>query len=237
MYMVRKTLIAAVLMMTTVLAFAAKKQGFTLVIDAGHGGEDGGAVSVTGVPESQINLAIALANKGKRVLLIDCDLRNPSVAKALQVSDNGTNNLLEYLQGNVNARDILIPTEFSNLTVVCAGPGEKSDAAELLSQERTARLIQAARNTYDYVLLDTPPCFLLADAAELAGMADCALMVIRQDLATRDQIWDGVQRLTDEDLPLIGSAFNGIRKTLSADYGYGYGYGYGYCYGYGSKSK
>ena len=66
-------------------------------------------------------------------------------------------------------------------------------------------------------------------------MADCGLMVIRQDLATRDQIWDGVQRLTDEELPLIGCAFNGVRKSLSRDYGYGYGYGYGH--GYGNKSE
>ena len=193
------------------------------------------AISGEGKTTISVNLSIALAKKGKRVLLIDCDLRNPSVAKALQISDNSTNSFIEYLQGSADVRDILIPTEFNNLTIINGGSGKESSAAELLSQEQTAQLIQAARNLFDYVILDTPPCSLLEDAAEIANMADCGLMVIRQDLATRDQIWDGVQRLTDEKLPLIGCAFNGVRKSLSAGYGYGYGYGYGH--GYGNKSE
>lgn len=193
------------------------------------------AIPGEGKTTVSVNLAITLAKKGKRVLLIDCDLRNPSVARALHLSSS--NSLVEYLRGKVTVRDVILPTEIENLSVICGGPGGKSGAAEMLSQERTARLIQASKNLFDYVILDTPPCSLLADAAEMAGLADCGLIVIRQDLASRDEILDGVQRLGDGALPMIGCAFNGIRKTLSGGYGYGYGYGYGGYGGYGYGNK
>lgn len=182
-----------------------------------------------------VNLAISLAKREKRVLLIDCDMRNPSVAKALQMPSR--NSLPEYLRGKVTIKDVITPTEVENLHIICGGPGGKSGTAEMLSHERTARLIQAASNMYDYVILDTPPCSMLADAAEMAEMADCGLMVIRQDLASKDEILDGIQRLGDGELDMLGCAFNGVHKGLSSGYGYGYSYGYGYDYGYGSKNK
>ncbi len=184
-----------------------------------------------------VNLGISLARKGRRVLVVDCDLRNPSVSRSLQVSTK--NSMIDYLRGRVTIRDMIQPTAQENLFVISGGTGDKSDYAALLSQERTARLIQAARNLFDYVIVDTPPCSMLADAAEVAELAECGLMVVRQDYAARDQIVDGIQRLSDGDLQMLGCAFNGVRKTLgnASDYGYGYGYGgYGYGgYGYGSK--
>ena len=84
-------------------------------------------------------------------------------------------------------------------------------------------MIQAARKLFDFVILDTPPCALLADAAEVAALADAGLLVVRQDCASRDQIIDGVQRLTDAELPMIGWVFNGVERSLATGGGYGYG--------------
>ena len=112
--------------------------------------------------------------------------------------------------------------------MIPAGTGGKSDNAAMLSDVRMARLIQAGRNMYDYVILDTPPCSLLADAAELADLAEAGLMVIRQDYAARDQILDGIQRLGDGRLPVIGCTFNNVRKSITSGGGYSYSYGYGY---------
>ena len=185
------------------------------------------------------NLALSLAKKGKRVVLIDCDLRNPSVAKVLHLSAGVS--MPDYLIGKANVQEILTRTEQENLYVISGGTGKRGGALDMLTRERAVCMIQAARNLFDYVILDTPPCSLLADAAEIASMADCALMVIRHDYASRDQILDGVQRLGDSDLPLVGCAINGVRKSLASghgSYGYGgYGYGgYGYGgYGYGSR--
>ncbi len=184
-----------------------------------------------------VNLAISLAQKGKKVLLIDCDLRNPSVVSSLSTREkplSSKNSLVDYLKGFIKVVDAIQTTEVEGLAVIPGGTGGKTEQTALLSDKRMALLLQAARNLYDYVILDTPPCSLLADASELAELAECGLMVIRQDYAGRDQIVDGVQRLSDGNLPMIGCAFNNIRKGMSGKYGYGYGgYGYGYGYGYG----
>ena len=85
--------------------------------------------------------------------------------------------------------------------------------------------IDQMRNVFDVILLDTPPSSILSDASEIAALADCALMVIRQNYASRDQILEGVQMISDSDLQLIGSVLNGADRKGSS-YGY-YGYGYG----------
>ena len=177
-----------------------------------------------------VNLAASLAQKGKHVLLLDCDLRNPSVAKTLSTKGHplvSTNNLIDVLNGAVKVGDAIQSTGLERLHVISGGPGKKADAVTLLSQDRMSMLIQAAREQYDYVILDTPPCSMLADASELASLAECALMVIRQDYASRDQIVDGVSRLGDSKLPLVGCVLNIVRKNVAGGYGYGYGYGYG----------
>ncbi len=184
-----------------------------------------------------VNLAVSMAQKGQKVLLIDCDLRNPSVVKTLSSKEKPIHfkkSLVDYLKGFVKVMDVILPTEVAGLSVIPGGTGGKSESTNLLSDKRMALLLQAARNMYDCVILDTPPCSMLADASELAELAECGLMVIRQDYAGREQIVDGVQRLSDGNLPIIGCAFNNIRKGMSGKYGYGYGgYGYGYGYGYG----
>ena len=186
-----------------------EKQRKVLLISSAMPGEGKTMVSV--------NLAVSLAKKGKKVVLIDCDLRNPSVAKALQMTPK--NFLIDYLQEKVTVRDIITQTQISNLYVIGGGNGEKNNSAELLTRERTIRLIQAARNLFDYVILDTPPCSLLADAAELAGLADSSLMVIRQDFASKEQIVDGIGCLSDSNLPIMGCVLNGVRRGFSSGYG------------------
>lgn len=187
------------------------------------------------------NLSISLAQKGKKVLLIDCDLRNPSVVKVLSDKNytiENKNHLVDFLKGNIKLKEAIQVTKIAGLSVIPGGPGGRADYATLMSQGRMAQLIENCRNHYDYVILDTPPCSLLADAAEVAELAECGLMVIRQDYAARDQILDGVQRLSDGKMIMIGCALNNVRKTMTGSYGYGYGYGgYGYGYGYGSYGK
>lgn len=189
------------------------------------------AIPGEGKTTVSVNLATAIARRGKRVVIIDCDLRNPSVAKAMKLSAKVA--LPDYLKGKATVRDIICPTDTENLFVIPGGPGS-SGGTELLTRERGTSLVQAARNLFDFVILDTPPCSMLADAGEVAVLADAGMMVVRQNYASRDQILDGVQRLSDADLPLIGWVFNHAERTLSYGYGYGYGDGYGYGYGYGS---
>lgn len=168
------------------------------------------------------NLAVALAQKGKRTLLMDCDLRNPSVAAMFGKEDG--KGLSAYLEREAAADEIIHPMEPKNFCAVFGGK-PVANATELLARQEARELIEAARAVFDYIILDTPPSSLLADAAELAELADCAVMVIRQNTASRSRILDGVQLLADSGLPLMGCVLNGARG-LSLHDGYSY-YGYG----------
>ena len=173
------------------------------------------------------NLAIAMAKKGKRTLLIDCDLRNPSVAAIYGQEE--TLGMAAFLTGKAAADKIIHRQAVKNLYVVFGGP-PASNAAELLAKVETKYFIQAARNVFDFVILDTPPCSMLADAAELAELADCALYTIRQDYAPKDRILEGAQLLAGSGLPLIGCVMNCVKRgAWGNSYGY-YGYGYGAYY-------
>ena len=184
------------------------------------------AIPGEGKTTVSVNLAMSMARRGKRVLIIDCDLRNPSVAKALRIK--ARHSLVDYLTGKMMLRELLCPTEVENLFIIPGGSGG-GKVTDLITRERGTSMIQAARKLFDFVILDTPPCSMLADAAEVAALADAGLLVVRQDYASRDQIIDGVQRLSDADLPVIGWVFNYVERSLStsSDYGYGAAYGYG----------
>ena len=173
-----------------------------------------------------VNLAQTLAVKGKRVLLVDCDLRNPSVARNLGIENK--NGLVDLVQGTASAKKIRQQTGLENFTVVAAG-GPAENAAELLARKECRSFIESCRKEYDYVILDTPPISLLADAAEIADSADAALLVIRQNFASRTQILEGTQLLADSGLPLVGCALNCTANNVltGRDSYYGYGYGYG----------
>ena len=196
------------------------------------------AIPGEGKSSISVNLAVSLAQKGRKVLLIDCDLRNPSVTNILSSKKHPLSNkvsLVDYIKGTATVRDAVQDTEVKGLSVISGGAGGKADNSALLSRNRMAYLLQASRNLYDYVILDTPPCSMLADAAELSELAEAGLMVIRQDYAGRDQIIDGIQRLGDGKLSIIGCAFNHVAKHRYGGYGYG-GYGYG-GYGYGGYGR
>ena len=176
-----------------------------------------------------VNLAISLVQIGKKVLIIDCDMYNPSVAKALQ--SRFGRGISKLPLGNSGQTASLHGIAMTNLyTVVFSGQNGK--APRQINAAELEQLIKYTKNAFDYVILDTPPCSLLADTAELAEVADCGILVIRQDYASREQILDCARLLTDSGLPLIGCVMNGIESKLGpGGYKYGYGYGYGYSYG------
>ncbi len=190
------------------------------------------AIPGEGKTTTSANLAAALASKGKRTLLVDCDLRNPSVGKAFGIEHSL--GLSEYLNGTTTMHTVIQSTQWENLSVISGGEAV-GNAAELLAGSRMREFLQSVRDVYDYVILDTPPCSMLADAAEVAALADCAVLTIRQDYASRDQILEGAQLLAGGEVPLIGCVLNCAKRSVESDsysyYGYGYGYGYHRRYG------
>ncbi len=177
-----------------------------------------------------VNLAMALARRGKRVLLVDCDLRNPSVGKVFGLDKQ--KGFCEFLKGECGLSDVFHIAEAPNLFVIPGGfPTEHPE--KVLSSGNTRLFIEGAKKAVEYVILDTPPCAMMADAAEIGTMADGTLLVVRQDFASRQQIHEAVQSLGDLNNPIIGTVMcMSAPRTCNGGY-YGYGYGYGH---YGAEA-
>lgn len=180
-----------------------------------------------------INLAAAMAQKGKRTLLVDCDLRNPSVASAFGIRDRM--GLTDYLRGKCGLEEALQRMNTENLYTVFAGKAA-SNPEELLGRKNMLDFLKAASKTFDYVILDTPPCALMADASEVGTLADCALLTVRQDFACRSQILEGVRLLLDSGKPIIGCVLNMTKPLLGKSGSYSYSY-YGRYGHYGSDER
>ena len=182
-----------------------------------------------------INLALAMARKGRKVLLVDCDLRNPSVARTLGMENDA--GMSDYLRSRIDLERIIRQGPQEGLFVV-AGGKPVNHPEDLLSRQPAQRFIETVRKNFDFIILDTPPCALMPDAAELLALADGAILTVRQDHANVSQITEGVQMLFDSKKPIIGCVLNMTRPKLGRGSGYSYyGYGYGYGYGYYGGKK
>lgn len=179
------------------------------------------------------NLAYAMAEKGYKVLLIDGDFRNPSVASVLELTPKEMG-IADILKGKATPEEAVCQYMDSNLWVI-PGVESQSKVGRLYRNGRLKKLIAQYQDEMDLILIDTPPCGIMNDAALAADCADGVMLVIRQDYAYRDKILEGVEMLSASRAHLLGCVING-EETGIGSYGYGrYGYGkYGYGkYGYG----
>ena len=186
-----------------------------------------------------VNLSLLLAQRGFRVLLIDADMRDPAIAQILNITKTtcnlktvleGVTRLEETIQKNKKVPLYLLPGASDG-----SGPGETVS----LSGSRMEELLENCRRNYDYVIMDTPPLSLYADAAVLAGMADYAVFVVKQDYAQLSDVLYEIGQLKDTGVGMAGLVLNGsAAKESSYGYGYSYSYTYGrsYCYS-GGKEK
>ena len=175
------------------------------------------------------NLALALAAEGKRVILIDGDLRKQSLKPLFGIGAH-SDGLVEVLSGKAkNFR--LLPVPDSGLLLL-SGDGTVAQPQRLLGSPRMGQILELLRQKLDYILIDTPPAGVLSDAAALAKYADGAIYVVRQDMANSVQIVNSVQSLSGA-VPLYGCVLNCTQAGTTRS-GYRYGYRYGYQYGYSS---
>lgn len=179
-----------------------------------------------------VNLALVFVQHEKKTVLIDADLRRPSVAGILGLQEQ--QGLAEYLKGTAKLEEILVKRE--GLTVI--GGGKKhGNISNLMDEKRMEELMKHLRAEFDYIIIDTPPSYLFSDAAILATYTDSVLYVVRHDMAELPQVKKGMEPFILED-KLIGYILNRSHRGFASygKYGYGkYGYGkYGYGrYGYG----
>ncbi len=189
-----------------------------------------------------VNLALSLAAHGKRVLLIDANLRNPaerSAAALLGVSPiDGIGKICNSSNQNGSMKmDVFTQTNRENLLLLSGKNSTKTPSSVLGSQE-LRHWLTAARQVFDYIVIDTPAAAKYQDALLMTDVADALLYVIRYDKVALNDIKNGLRLLEGGSAKMLGYTFNYSPESMG-DYGYGrYGYGYGrYGYGYGYKGK
>lgn len=175
------------------------------------------------------NLAIALAQAGSKVALIEADLRRPKVAEYLGV--DGSRGLTDILIGKVTLEDTVVHWQRGLLDFVAAGT-IPPNPSELLGSHQMAELLAQLRAKYDMVILDAPPLLPVTDAAILSTAADGAILIARHGATKREHIEDSADALHQVSARLLGTVLNFVPVRKRRKYGYGYEYGYGYGYGY-----
>lgn len=172
-----------------------------------------------------LNVAGALAQGPEaRVLLIDADLRRPSVSEYLAIPAARTRGLAEaILHSTLAIRDVVRRVERLNLDVVLAGTAERG-TYELLTSPRVEMLLTEARNDYDYVLIDTAPLVPVPDSRLIGRWADAFLVIVAADKTPRRLLAEGLNLL--DPAKVAGLVFNFDDRSMSGYHSY-YGYGYG----------
>ena len=185
-----------------------------------------------------INLATSIVLKGKRVLVIDGDMRHGSTSASVGSPDNG---LADYLCGDVADIDSLIvkSADGSAPSVLPVG-SIPPNPTELLESKRFAQLISQLRADYDFIIIDCPPIEVVADAQIIDQYVDRTFFVVRAGILERSMVPE-LDRLYDaKKYRNMAFILNGTRNEQSR-YGYShsyrYGYGYGYNYGNAAKNK
>jgi len=170
------------------------------------------------------NLAVVMAQLGRKVLIIDADLRRPRMHKIFRVSNRV--GLVNFLTGPVDPKRLFFQTEVPNLMICPSGP-IPPNPSELLSSERMRELLALVRSRFDFVLIDTPPALPVADAVILGPLMDGMVVCARAGVLTRDDAKLCRERLSYADLKIFGTVLNRYRnqhQRYGKDYNYYGGY-------------
>lgn len=179
------------------------------------------SVPSEGKSTTAINIALALAEADHRVVLVDGDLRRPTLHKHLDVI--GPVGFSSVLSGAATLSEALQKTRFSGLTILTSG-AIPPNPSELLGSQTARKLLNELRTDFDYVIVDSTPLLAVTDAAILAAGADGVLVMACHGRTKRDQISHAVDSLRNVEAPILGAILTMTPTRSNASYGYGYGY-------------
>ncbi len=199
---------------------------------------NGKVIMVTSVMENEgkttmaANLALSLAQKGCKVLMIDGDLRKPALHKIFEHSVTEEQELGYVLKKKVKVNDALIHNKANHLLMLL-GTKSFENSSEMIGGGRFAEIVEKASELVDYVIIDSPPLAYLSDAEAMTSCVDGIVLAVRQDKCTITQINDALDGLSQSNAKVYGCVFNQVRR-----YGtYGAGYGGSYSGSYGQYMK
>ncbi len=187
-------------------------------------------ISGEGKTFAATNLATILAMSNKKTLLVGLDLRKPNLHKRFNLPNNV--GLSTYLINENTKEEIIFSTEIDNLFVATSGP-VPPNPAELIETDKMKTFFEYAKQTFDYIIIDTPPVAIVTDALLINQYTDANLFVIRQKYSSK-QVFELINNLhKNKKAKNMGILVNDIKVPKYYGYGYNYGYSYGYGYGYG----
>lgn len=192
-----------------------------------------------------INLAYTIAKEGHKTLLVNADLRKPSIEKVLNIkAEEGLSNLLI----GENKNPIVQVKDSDNLYLLPAGR-IPPNPSELLGKENMKNLLSEYAEEYAYVIVDLPPVNVVADGLVVSKFTDGMVVIVRHGLTRRKELVEAIKKLTYVQAHILGVVYNGYNHSRGKSYykgsyykygkngKYGYGDKYGYGYGYGSPQK
>lgn len=201
-------------------------------------GEDKKVIAITSCAPNEgkssvtMNLAMSLAEAGKKVLLIDADLRKSVLVGRTKVKES-IKGLTHYLSKQAALIEVICATNVKNMHIVYAGP-VPPNPAELLGGKYFRELLSSLRKVYDYILVDTPPLGSVIDSAIIAEECDGSIMVIETGVISYRFAQDVKSQLEKSNCPILGVVLNKVDMSKQGYYGKYYGRYYGK---YGNEDK
>jgi polysaccharide biosynthesis transport protein len=187
------------------------------------------AVAGEGKTATASNLAVVLAQLGRQVLLVDCDLRKPRLHQVFRVSNRF--GLVNQLTATAEPEAVFLPTEVPNLWLTPSGP-IPPNPSELLSSDRMRDWLKAVRGRFDFVVLDTPPALAVTDATIVGMLADGVVLTLRSGKVTREEARLCRDRLRQSGIKILGAVLNRYRSLQT-----GLGKRYRYYEAYGAEES
>ena len=176
-----------------------------------------------------VNLAISYAQTGRKVLVIDCDLRRPKIQRYLRIKASSQSGVSTVLNGSCSIDNAIGYVEELGIYVMLSGP-IPPNPSELLSSERTKAILEELKTKFDFVICDTPPVGIVSDAVAFSQYMDGAVMVVRQNYASNNEIADAVSKLRAVETNLLGVVLNDYDSKYDTNYKYDKYYSYKYYY-------
>ncbi len=186
------------------------------------------AVAGEGKTATAANLAVVLAQLGRQVLIVDCDLRKPRLHQVFQVSNRL--GLVNQLTATAEP-EVFLPTEVPNLWVTPSGP-IPPNPSELLASDRMREWLKAVRSRFDFVVLDTPPALAVTDATIIGMLVDGVVLTLRSGKVTREEARLCRDRLRQTGIKILGAVLNRYRSLQT-----GLGKRYRYYESYGAEEN
>ncbi len=154
-----------------------------------------------------LNVALSLAKEGKKVIVIDADMRKPAMYKMLDIPKNNIVDFINLLQGRCGLDEVIYKEEKLGIDLIMSNKGHTS-THEFIKSGAMRELIKKCRTMADYVILDTPPMAMVSDAEVLLDRVDFAALVVRQDVSYERDITNSINIINDSNAKMLGCILN-----------------------------